>query len=243
MNRKLIFLTITLLVSTLVAACAPAATPAPGDPLAIVKLYYTNINTNDVDQAMQFVAEDVVITDPSRVIEGKAAVTNYWKELAAAGFRFELSELKATQGRVTSCYQVFQNAEKLDEGCNGVTLVKNGKIIFDGLVPAENVYVVQRYYAAVNAKDTDKAMSYLASNAVFANPTGKYTTPAEIRASLDGLAKDGISFELSNFSEQAGRVVYDYKVLMGSDVLDSGTDGLTIVQDGLIVFDGTERTE
>jgi hypothetical protein len=86
-------------------------------------------------------------------------------------------------------------------------------------------------------------MAYLAPDAVFANPTGRYTTPAEIRASLEGLAKDGITFELDNFRTTDGRVVYDYQVLLGSELLDSGTDGLTIVRDGLIVFDGTERTE
>ncbi len=109
---------------------------------------------------------------------------------------------------------------------------------------ADPVAIVQMYYAALDAQDIELAMSYIAPTAEFANPTGKYTTTAEIRASLEGLFKDGITFELSNFrTTDGGRVVYDYKVLLGDELLDSGTDGLTIVKDGLIIFDGTERTE
>jgi limonene-1,2-epoxide hydrolase len=104
------------------------------------------------------------------------------------------------------------------------------------------VEVVQKYYNAVNSKDIDLAMSYIASDAVFANPTGKYASTAEIRASLEGVASDGITFELSNFRDTNGRVVYDYKVMMGDQLLDQGTNGLTIVKDGKIVFDGTEDT-
>lgn len=107
-----------------------------------------------------------------------------------------------------------------------------------------DVAVVQAYYAAVNDGDIDEAMSYVAEDAVFANPTGYYNGADEIRAGLvEGVIAPGITFDLTNFRGEGGRIVYDYEVLMGDTVLDSGTDGLTIVENSLIVFDGTERTE
>jgi hypothetical protein len=53
-----------------------------------------------------------------------------------------------------------------------------------------------------------------------------------------------INFEHSNFRSKDGRVVYDFKVKDANGrVIVQGTDGLTIVEDEMIVFDGTERTE
>jgi hypothetical protein len=56
------------------------------------------------------------------------------------------------------------------------------------------------------------------------------------------LNTDGITFNLSNFRNTDGTMVYDYEVLQGGNVLAKGTNGLTLVKDGLIVFDGTEDT-
>ena len=123
-----------------------------------------------------------------------------------------------------------------------MTIVRRGQIIFDGLATDEPEYVVQRYYQALNAKDVELAMSFVASDALFINPTGTYESADAIRESLAGLNKDGITFDLSNFRDTDGRVVYDYKVLQGGNLLDQGTNGLTIVKDGKVVFDGTEDT-
>jgi hypothetical protein len=106
------------------------------------------------------------------------------------------------------------------------------------------VAIVEDYYAALNAGDVDAAMAFVAEDAVFANPTGYYNGAAEIRSGLvEGVITPGITFELTNFRGADGRIVYDYEVLMGAELLDSGSDGLTIVENGEIVFDGTERTE
>jgi hypothetical protein len=48
---------------------------------------------------------------------------------------------------------------------------------------------------------------------------------------------------LSNLHGFLGRIVYDYKVMQGGNLLDQGTNGLTIVKEGKIIFDGTEDTE
>jgi ketosteroid isomerase-like protein len=243
MNTKRNLLTLSLSLAILLAACSPAATPVPTDPLTVVQRYYEAIEAKDIDKAMTFAAEDIVLTDPSGVTSGKEAATAAWKGYIDAGFTFDQSDFKATGGRVTSCYKVYQNGALLDQGCNNVTHVRDGKIIFDGLEPAEAVFIVQQVYNALNSKNVDTAMSYVADDAIFANPSGKYVGKAEIRASLEGIIKDGITFEFSNFRAFDGRVVMDYKVKQGDQLLDSGTDGLDIVKNGLIIFDGTERTE
>lgn len=233
---------VAALAVLLAAACQPAAAP-PASPATIVQTYYDALNAKEFDRAATFMAPDIVTTDPSGMVAGKEPVKAYWQGLIESGFSFKLSEVQDTDGRVTSCFEVQQNGALVDQGCSGVTLVRAGLIIFDGLTGAEPEFVVQRYYQALNAKDVDLAMSFVAADAVFANPTGQYTGAAEIRPSLEGLVKDGITFELTNLRPSDGRVVYDYRVLQGEALLDSGTDGLTIVNDGRIVFDGTERTE
>jgi ketosteroid isomerase-like protein len=103
--------------------------------------------------------------------------------------------------------------------------------------------VVKAYYDALNEQQIDEAMGYIADDASFVNPTGTYRGKDEIQASLEGLAGAGITFELSAFKDEGGRVTYDYKVLQDGQLLDQGPGGLTIVEDGKIVFDGTEDTE
>jgi hypothetical protein len=103
--------------------------------------------------------------------------------------------------------------------------------------------VVRDYYEALNSEDIDAAMGYIAPEAVFINPTGTYEGADAIRASLEFLAAENISFNLSNLRDTNGRVVYDYEVLVAGEVVETGTDGLTIVNNGKIVFDGTESSE
>ena len=146
-------------------------------------------------------------------------------------------------GRVTSCYEVFENGTSVDKGCGNVTHVRDGKIIFDGLESAEQIWIVQEYYEALNGKQLDHAMSFIAPDAVFINPTGTYEGADAIQESLAGLNSDGITFDLSNFRNTDGRVIYDYKVMQGANLLDQGTNGLTIVKDGKVIFDGTEDTD
>lgn len=102
---------------------------------------------------------------------------------------------------------------------------------------------VRRYYAAVNAKQLDTAMTFIAEAAVFVNPYGKFTGRDDIRASLQLVMNDGITFELSNLRGTNGRVVYDYKVFVNGEQVETGADGLTVVKDGRITLDATERWE
>ena len=246
MNTKRLLLTLMILIVTaslLLAACAPA-TPAAinTDPVSIVKSFYEIINTKDVEKAMSLTAQDYVMNDPFGTYDRAGAVVA-WQAVIDAGLSFNQTNFVDTgNGRVTSCYEVFENGTSIDKGCGNVTHIRDGKIIFDGLESAEQIWVVQKYYEALNAKDLDLAMSFIASDALFINPTGTYEGADTIRESLAGLNKDGITFNLSNFRNTDGTVIYDYEVLQGGNVLDKSTNGLTMVKDGKIVFDGTEDT-
>jgi limonene-1,2-epoxide hydrolase len=110
---------------------------------------------------------------------------------------------------------------------------------------SDPVEVTKRYYAALSAQDVDKALSYFADDAVAANANGDYYRgKSEIRTLLEGdVIEVHLSFELKNFRAKDGRVVYDFKVKQGGQLVEQGTNGLTIVKDGKITFNGSESTE
>jgi ketosteroid isomerase-like protein len=208
----------------------------------IAQEFYEAFNANEIERGMSLAAEDYVMNDPFGTYN-RADAAIQWQAVRDAGITFNQTNFEnAGTGRVTSCYDVLENGKSIDKGCGNVTHVRDGKIIYDGLESAEQIWVVQKYYEALNAKKLDLAMSFIASDALFINPTGTYEGSDEIRASLEGLNTDGITFDLSNFRNTDGKIAYDYKVMQGTNLLDQGSNGLTVVNDGLIVFDGTEDT-
>jgi len=237
-------LSLILAFSLLLGACAPSvAVTDSKDPVTVVQNFYEILNTKDVAKAMTLTAEDYVMNDPFGTYDRAAAQTQ-WQAVVDAGLSFNQTNFVDTgNGRVTSCYEVFENGTSIDKGCGNVTHVTDGKIIYDGLQAAEEIWVVQKYYEALNAKNLDLALSFIAPDALFINPTGTYEGADAIRESLAGLNTDGITFDLGNFRNTGGQVVYDYKVMQGANLLDQGTNGLTIVKDGRIVFDGTQDTQ
>jgi ketosteroid isomerase-like protein len=235
-----VLLALVLASALILGACAPAADSK--EPTSVVKAFYETYNTGDIAKAMSLTADDYVMNDPFGTYDKPAAAAQ-WQAVFDAGITFNQTNFVNTgNGRVTSCYEVFENGTQIDKGCGNVTHVRDGKIIYDGLENAEQIWVVQEYYEALNAKNLDLAMSFIASDAVFINPTGTYEGADAIRESLAGLNTDGITFDLSNFRNTDGTVAYDYEVLQDGNVLDKGTNGLTIVKDGMVVFDGTEDT-
>lgn len=215
----------------------------PAEQIWVVQKFYEILNTKDVEKAMTLTAEDYVMNDPFGTYDRAAAAIQWKAVVVDAGLSFNQTNFTNTgNGRVTSCYEVFENGNSIDKGCGNVTHVRDGKIIYDGLEAAEQIWVVQKYYEALNAKKLDLAMSFIAPDALFINPTGTYEGADAIRSSLAGLNTDGITFDLSNFRNAQGVIGYDYEVLQGGIVLDKGTNGLTIVKDGQITFDGTEET-
>ena len=106
---------------------------------------------------------------------------------------------------------------------------------------ADSVTVLEDYYAALTAGDLDKAMSYVADDAVFIDPMGKYVGLEEIRAAYVGQVNIGGKWEPSNIKDTNGksRLVYDFKAYI-NDVLVYDGAGLTVVKDAKIIFDGSE---
>jgi ketosteroid isomerase-like protein len=214
----------------------------PAEQIWVVQKFYEILNTKDIEQAMSLTAEDYVMNDPFGTYDRAGAATQ-WQAVVDAGLSFNQTNFVNTgNGRVTSCYEVFENGTSIDKGCGNSTHVRDGKIVYDGLENAEQIWVVQKYYEALNAKNLELAMSFIAPDALFINPTGTYEGADAIRESLSGLNTDGITFNLSNFRNTDGTIIYDYEVLQSGNVLDKGTNGLTMVKNGLIVFDGTEET-
>ena len=105
------------------------------------------------------------------------------------------------------------------------------------------VQIVKAFYADVNANKIDKAMRYVAPTAVFINPTGTYKGRAAIRKFLQRGASEGIVFHHTNFRVHGGSVVYDFRVKQYNSIVATGSDGLTVVKDGKIVWDGTVATK
>jgi ketosteroid isomerase-like protein len=214
----------------------------PAEQIWVVQSFYELFNANELDKAMALTAPDYVMNDPFGTYNREDAAKE-WKSVRDGGITFNQTDfLNTGNGRVTSCYDVIQDGKSIDKGCGNATHVRDGKIIFDGLESAEQIWVVQKYYESLNAQKLDIAMSFIASDALFINPTGTYTGAEAIRESLAGLNKDGITFDLSNFRNTDGKILYDYKVMQAGNLLDQGTNGLTVVKDGMVVFDGTEDT-
>lgn len=214
----------------------------PAEQVWIVQEFYEAFNANEIERGMSLTAADYVMNDPFGTYN-RADAAIQWQAVRDAGITFNQTNFVNTgNGRVTSCYDVLENGTSVDKGCGNVTHVRDGKIIYDGLESAEQIWVVQKYYEALNAKKLDLAMSFIAPDALFINPIGTYEGADAIRESLAGLNTDGITFNLNNFRNNNGTIIYDYEVLQGSNVLDKGTNGLTIVKDGWITFDGTEET-
>lgn len=258
-----------IMVGLLSAACQPIRpvmarvneTSPANRAIDIVQRYYSALNAavaepGQIDEAMRFLAPNAIFINPTGSYLTLAAIRDSLAAGATDGITFDLTNFREQGGRVVYDFKVKIGDELLDVGTDGLTIVQDGLIIFDGTERtepsfaqyADPVLVVQAYYAALNAAvddpaKIDLAMAYLAPDALFINSTGSYRTFDAIRASLAAGAADGITFELSNFRNTNGRVVYDYKVRIGNDLLDEGADGLTILKDGKIIFDGTERTE
>ena len=130
MNKFLVV--IAALFVLLLAACG-GATQAESDPTVIVQDFYRAIADGELEAAMSHVAEDALFINPTGTYTGKAEVRENISALVDGGFVFELRDLANDDGKVTYGYTLYIGGENVEEGDNGVTIVKDGKIVFDGL--------------------------------------------------------------------------------------------------------------
>ncbi|HKY55173.1 MAG TPA: nuclear transport factor 2 family protein, partial [Anaerolineales bacterium] len=134
MNTKKLLSNLIILIATaslILAACAPAIPVTTSkDSVTVVKNFYEVLNTKDVEKAMSLTAEDYVMNDPFGTYD-KAGAAIQWQAVVDAGLTFNQTNFVDTgDGRVTSCYEVFENGKQIDKGCGNVTHVRDGKIIF-----------------------------------------------------------------------------------------------------------------
>jgi ketosteroid isomerase-like protein len=103
------------------------------------------------------------------------------------------------------------------------------------------VSVLQDYYQALSSNDLDKAMSYVADDAVFLDPMGKYVGKENIRDVYAAQMNIGGKWVATNIKDTngKGRLVYDFNGFINDSLVYSGT-ALTVVKDGKIIFDGAE---
>jgi hypothetical protein len=104
------------------------------------------------------------------------------------------------------------------------------------------VTVVQEFYTAIAEKQLETAMSHVADDALFINPTGTYTGKDEVRENISALIDGGFVFELRDFVNTNGKVNYGYTLYIDGQAVEEGDNGVTIVKDAKIVFDGLEES-
>ena len=105
-----------------------------------------------------------------------------------------------------------------------------------------NIKIASTFWALVSSGDLAGAMSYVDPQVEFRSGTDMYSGRAQIQTVIEGYAAEGYQFHMTHFEDDgAGRIAYWYEVYdtAGTTVVSSGSDGLTIVRAGHIVFDGT----
>ena len=230
---------LSLLVNAalLLGACAPTVTVTTSkDPVTVVQNFYEIINTKDVEKALTLTADDYVMNDAFGTYDKSAAVAQ-WQSMVEAGRTFQQTDLVDTgDGRVTSCYEVFENGSAVDQACDKVTRVRDGKIIFDGVSPAEQIWIVQQYYGLINAGDLEGAMSFVAED-VKCRGACYLTGKTAYQAYIQGLIHRGGRKELSDFRVAGDKVTYLYAYYdkNGRDVIISGAEFMQF-KDGKIIL-------
>src|SRR6185503_3450394 len=110
-----------------------------------------------------------------------------------------------------------------------------------GSATLDPITIVQTYYEAIANKDLDTMTALLADNVLSTYPGGKFQGKDAVLASAKAVMAEDFHSENSNYRESNGEVRYDYKVYFGEELVDQNTNGLTIVKNGKIIFDGLEQ--
>jgi hypothetical protein len=126
-----------------VVACGLAATfcgggeSASGDAVQIVKAFYADVNANKIDKAMRYVAPGAVFINPIGKYTGRAAIRKFLQRGASEGIVFHHTNFRVHGGRVVYDFRVKQYGAIVAAGNDGLTVVKAGKIVFDGTEATE----------------------------------------------------------------------------------------------------------
>ena len=239
MNTKRLLSTLMILIaaaSLILAACAPSVPLTDSkDPVAVVKNFYEVLNTKDVEKAMSLTAEDYVMNDPFGTYDRSGALIQ-WQAVVDAGLTFNQTNFVDTgNGRVTSCYEVFENGKSIDKGCGNVTHVRDGKIIFDGLLPAEQIWIAQKHYEAINTGNLEAAMSLVAED-VKCRGTCYLNGKESYQFLVQGFIQTGGRTELSDFVVDGDKVTYNWIGYNQNNAVAGGGTEFMQIKDGKIIL-------
>ena len=107
--------------------------------------------------------------------------------------------------------------------------------------PRDPISIVQTAYDRINKGDVDGFMELLSDDAVVIDRSGRYARPEAIRKYLEqDFVPEHVRIELSNLKSDGNDVTYTSKVYLGDKLLATYNDGLDVVVDGRIIFDGTK---
>ena len=135
---KIVQTTAAAMLAVILAAGTAAADDTANTQ--IVQAYYAALNAADLGQSMTFMADDVVFINPNGTFTGLAAVKESLVAVIRDKLTFDLSNFKDADGRVTYDYVVKMDGAAIETGTTGLTVVKAGKIVFDGTTDTEGMW-------------------------------------------------------------------------------------------------------
>ncbi len=105
---------------------------------------------------------------------------------------------------------------------------------------ADPAAVVQAAFEALNAGDIDTMMSYYADDALLIDDLGTWEGKEAIRRHYvdNPRASGDVQITPSNFRVEGDVVYYSYRITRNGNFVTDGDDGLMIVVDGRILYDG-----
>jgi limonene-1,2-epoxide hydrolase len=148
------------------------------DPVEVVIAFWAAMNALEYEKAGTFLSDDVVMVNEGGTYTGPEANITQLAASWDAGIRVEPSSLVNIDGIVGYHVIVTENGTLLFEGEGGITIVEDGKITFDGDTsnmppfedPTSPKAVVTAFYVAMNSLEYDRAVTFLADDAVMINP-------------------------------------------------------------------------
>ena len=103
--------------------------------------------------------------------------------------------------------------------------------------PTDPAAVMDAYTATINAHDVEKALSYVAADAVYHRPAGEFKGKEEIRGFIEGLIARNVKVELIGERTVDGeRVTWQSHVTLENPAQEIMNNSESIVRDGKIVM-------
>ena len=113
MNTKGAYLCFVLLIVGILSACGTVA-PTSADPLTIAQGFWEAINAKNVDAAMAFVADDVVIRGCRDPLSDKTELGAFLSSELEKGMTFEISDLvSSAKDEATYTMKIYTNGTML----------------------------------------------------------------------------------------------------------------------------------